>query len=278
MRRASAHRRESGPGNAPSMIRLGVVSFLNAQPLTAGLESADDCELVHDVPSRLAALLDAGRVDAATVPVVDYLRRRADWSVVSDGCIASDGPTLTVRVFARRPPELIDVLHADGDSHTSVLLARLIWQERFGRRIEVRPLDAAATAEAEAILLIGDKVVRVDESSYEHDLDLGQAWRELTGLPMVFALWASRRDRAHGDLADRLSAARDAGVQQAATIARARAAAHGWPVSLATCYLTRILEYRMTERHRAGIERFDALACRHGLLSGAAEATMSCPQ
>jgi chorismate dehydratase len=268
------------------MIRLGVVSFLNARPLTAGLESAGDCELVHDVPSRLGELLDARRVDAASVPIVDYLRRRDDWRIVSDACIASDGPTLTVRVFARRPPERIDVLFADADSHTSIMLAQLIWLERFGRRIEIRPLTAAARAGAEAILLIGDKVVGVDASEFDFDLDLGQAWKDLTGLPMVFALWAARRDRPADDLAERLNAARDAGVAQAASIARSGAAAHGWPPALAACYLTRILEYRMTDRHLEGIERFHAFARRHGLLPSAgtttpadeAEATLSCPR
>src|SRR3972149_5783058 len=117
--------------------RLGVVSFLNAKPLIAGLDADEGIELIHDVPSRLAGLLDAGTVDAALVPVIDLAQPHRDWQIVSDACIGCDGETLTVRVFSRVAPEAIRRMHVDGDSHTSVALATIIWRELYGRQLEV---------------------------------------------------------------------------------------------------------------------------------------------
>src|SRR5260221_1734131 len=65
---------------------------------------------------------------------------------------------------------------------------------------ETTPPDLGAMLRvADAAVLIGDPALR---ATYEapglglHVLDLGAAWREWTGLPMVFAVWAARRDYA----------------------------------------------------------------------------------
>ncbi len=253
--------------------RLGVVSYLNARPLIYGLEAASDFELVMDVPARLPALLDAGRVDAALVPVVDLVRQERDWVVVSDGCIACDGETFTVRVFSRVPPAEVDTLHVDGDSHTSVALAKLLWREWFGRPdLMIQPFEADRPTDAcQAILLIGDKVVGQRLIDFDIETDLGSAWKSLTGLPFVFAVWAGCSDIDHTELAARLVYARDQGVAQAEEIAERVAPAMGWPVELAKRYLTRRLQFTLTPRHRRGMELFLEKARTQGLISAGRE-------
>ncbi len=176
------------------MIRLGTVCYLNARPLVASLEPRDDVELIFDVPARLGGLLDAGRVDAALVPLADLIRNAGRWRVVSDACIASEAETLTVRVLARKPPHAIRTLAVDADSHTSVLLARLLWRRVFGQDLKLDVIDVAAAdlESLEAVLLIGDKVVDPRRASFAYEVDLGGAWRQHTGLPFVFAVWAVR--------------------------------------------------------------------------------------
>ncbi|MBU0717886.1 MAG: hypothetical protein KJ749_06515, partial [Planctomycetes bacterium] len=135
--------------------RLGVVSYLNAKPLIAGLDADDDLELVYDVPARLPALLDERLVDVALVPVIDLARQGRTWQIVSDACIGCDGETLTVRVFSRVAPAAIRRLHVDGDSHTSVALARIIWQETYGTTLDIVPYSGNETVDScEAVLLI----------------------------------------------------------------------------------------------------------------------------
>ncbi len=250
----------------PRTWRLGVVSYLNSRPLIEGLESAPDVRILYDVPARLPGLLASGEVDVALVPVIDLAQRGEAWKIVSDACIGCDGETLTVRVFSRVLPERIERLHVDGHSHTSVALARLIWRQAYGRELVVQPYDGAASSQCQAVLLIGDKVVQHRLIDFNHDIDLGGAWKTLTGLPFVFAVWAAPRDLPSDDLAVRLSAARDAGVRRARVIAADLAPGLGWPVELAQRYLSVRLKFTLTQRQRAGMSRFIDMARQAGIL------------
>jgi chorismate dehydratase len=252
--------------------RLGVVSFLNSRPLIAGLATDPRVELHFAVPARLPDLLDRGQVDAALIPMADILRRPGEYSLISDGCIACDGETMTVRVFSQLPPDRITTLWVDADSHTSVLLARVLWQALYGRKLELCPLSAGDGHAPPAILLIGDKVVDPQRGSFAYEVDLGGAWRQHTGLPFVFAAWATsvphRADAA--ELAALLNAARDRGVAAAAEIAATEGPRHGWPAPLAERYLTRCLQYCLTERALAGARRFAELCAAEQLVPPAA--------
>ncbi len=247
--------------------RLGVVSFLNARPLIAGLAADPRFDLIFDVPARLPARLEAGDFDAALVPVIDLVAEGRDWQIISDACIGCDGETLTVRVFSRIPPQEIRTLHVDGDSHTSVALARILWKELYGRDLHVIPyLGTEPAAECEAVLLIGDKVVDNSLIEYETETDLGSAWKSLTSLPFVFAAWAGPRGGDVSELAVHLSNARDQGVASAAMIAEDVAPGLGWPVTLAKRYLTTRLKFDLGERQRVGMARFLELAMRENLV------------
>src|SRR5262249_31188672 len=155
-----------------------------------------DLELVYDVPARLPQALQSGRVEAALIPIVDVLRSEGALQVISDACIACDGETMTVRVFSQLPPDRIETLHVDGDSHTSATLVRVLWRELFGRTLELVPFDARTQSpdDCRSVLLIGDKVVSRSRGGFAYEVDLGGAWRQMTGLPFVFAAWAAPRD------------------------------------------------------------------------------------
>ncbi len=261
------------PPVAPSKLTtFGVVSFLNARPLREFLPVSETVTVRPEVPSRLLELLNAGECDIALLPVVDYWRNRDRLQMVSDACIASDGETMTVRVYSRRPPDRVERLYVDGDSHTSIVLARLIWQELYNKRLEVLPwsgpkatADAGRDADVDSLLLIGDKVVRNAPRGFGFEVDLGAAWKHLTDLPFVFAAWYGLKGRNHLRTARMLSAARDAGVKDARRIAIDTAAAHGWPADVAVRYLCDIMKYKLTPAMRAGMDRFFYMAENHGL-------------
>lgn len=258
--------------------QLGVVSFLNARPLVHGLERFPDLKLVFDVPSKLADRIDEGQVDLALVPVVDFAGVDRQWQIISDACIGCDGETLTVRVFSRVEPKQVRRLHVDGDSHTSVVLASVIWRELYGIDLEIVAFRGNETVdECEAVLLIGDKVVHNTLMDYDIQTDLGSAWKTLTGLPFVFAAWAGPVSQDFGDLATRLSAARDQGVKAAPLIAADFGPGLNWPVALAERYLTKRLKFYLGERQKEAMSLFFELSSKHGLLPSPKELIFACP-
>ena len=113
---------------------VAAVSFLNAKPLIAGLDDEPEIHLITDVPSRLLKTLIEDRASVALCPVIDFQLSREELAIVPAGAIGSDGPTLTVRVFSRVPMDDVADVHTDGDSHTSVALLAVVFDELYGRR------------------------------------------------------------------------------------------------------------------------------------------------
>ncbi len=257
------------PARARHATRLGSVSYLNAKPLIHGLDEADDLHLSLDVPAKLIDGLRDGRFDVALLPVIDY-QRLDRVRLLTSGGIGSDGTTLTVRVFSQVPPAQVRTLACDTHSHSSVALARVIFAEAYGvtpRFVELDTDDPAAGSAAEARLLIGDKVVCEEPAGFPHQLDLGDAWKRLTGLPFLFAAWVARAGVKLGDLPDRLAAAKVAGLADVDGLVRRFAVPRGWPAGLARQYLTEYLKYDVGPRQLEAVRLFHALAFKHGMLA-----------
>lgn len=253
------------PRSSPiAPIRIGSVSFLNAKPLIYGLEEAAGLQLHLDVPSRLLDGLAGGRFDMALLPVIDY-QRLAGLRILTSGGIASDGRTLTVRIFSPVPIGQITTLACDTDSHTSVALARILLAERLKIRPEFVPLTSHVGPDS-ARLLIGDKVVCEEPAGLRHQLDLGEAWKELTGLPFVFAAWMARRGIELGELPDRLDRAKRDGRDHIDDIIARHASPRGWPADIAREYLTKRLQYDVSPDHLKAIRLFHHLAFKQGLI------------
>lgn len=250
-------------------VRIGAVSYLNSKPLIEGLEEgAHDAELVLDYPSRLADDLAGGRLDVALIPSFEYLRH-PEYQIVSDACVASHGPVLSVKLYSRVPMGEIRRLALDEGSRTSAALARVMLLERYGvePQLESLPLGLSTDAtEADAVLLIGDRAMHLPTESFAAVWDLGQEWLDWTGLPFVFALWAARRGADLGDVEESLCSARDRGVARLKEIARREAPRLGIGEQTAIGYLTENLHYRLGSAERNGLQLFLQLATQRGLV------------
>ena len=241
---------------------VATVSFLNAKPLVEGLDNEPGVSLISRVPSKLLQALTSGIAHVALCPIIDFQRVEEELCVLPVGAIASDGPTLTVRVFSQVPLDEIETVHVDGDSHTSVALLQVICAERFGLHPVLEPLTPGRKATngdtPQSLLLIGDKVVRDEPSRdlYPHQLDLGQAWKELSGLPFVFAVWMARVGEDLGLLPQLLDQQRSINASRIGEIVRRYAGPAGWPTALAARYLGEILSYEVGDRELRSIELF----------------------
>ncbi len=129
----------------------------------------------------------------------------------------------------------------------------------------------------EAMLLIGDKVVTDSPLAvtYPYQLDLGEAWHQLTGLPFVFAIWMTRQGTDLGDLPEQLDQQRRVNAQRIATIVERYADRHGWPHDLANQYLGHILRFEVGERELQAIAHFGELAAKYGFIDGARPLTLT---
>ncbi len=262
-------------------VRIGCVKYLNTLPLIEGLKSWRDGELVAAVPSRLIDMLVGGEVDVALASVIDAARQSA--TLLPVGMIGCDGPTLTVRLFSRVPIDRITTIAADTDSHTSVVLAQVLLWKKHGLRVKMADFDARehmvvgqpGAPEPDALLLIGDKVVTdaPDAAKYPHQLDLGAAWKDLTGLPFVYAVWMCRSGEEHTlkvqAAAKMLERTRLHNQTRLGWIVASRAEERHWPQDLAAKYLGVYLKYDVGEPEREAVEKFLRWASELGLCTAA---------
>jgi chorismate dehydratase len=180
-------------------IRVGAVSYLNTKPMLFGLVNGpikDEIELILDYPARLIEMLKTGAIDIGLVPV-GALPELGEYHIVSDYCIGTEGEVASVAVFSQVPMEEIDTVLLDYQSRTSVKLCKLLFEKHWKKN--VRFVDAKDEHYIEEIkgttagLIIGDRALAFrGKSKYIYDLGLG--WKELTGLPFVFAVWVSSKN------------------------------------------------------------------------------------
>jgi len=252
----------------PTVVRVGAVSYLNAQPLVFDLDRlSSTLTIVEDYPSRLADGLSNGTIDVAIVPSIEFLRGPGR-KIVSGACIATNGAVRSVKLFGRVPVERIRSLALDEGSRTSAALTRILLKERFGIVPELQslPLGASlAESSADAVMLIGDRGMRPPEGDFAFIWDLGEEWTRWTGLPFVFALWVVRPGVEPGDIGRLLATARDRGIESLEEIARNAAPKVGLPESECLAYLRENLTFHLGPQQREGLARFYELAVRHGL-------------
>lgn len=274
MRRSSANWPPRAEPKKRTKMRLGAVSYLNSKPLVEGLaDFAPDSGIVLDYPSRLADAIDLGHLDVALIPSVECFGRD-DYVIVSDACVATHGPVLSVKLYSRLPLGDVCNLALDEGSRTSAALVRVMLAERYGIHPELRPLpmrSSVVDSDADAILLIGDRAMHPPGERFEVTWDLGEEWLRWTGLPFVFAMWAARDSVELDDMAVALSAARDLGCRRLSRIAFREAPGLGIPVTAAQRYLTENLHFRLGSAERNGLRLFHQLAAQNGLVSGGGE-------
>jgi chorismate dehydratase len=252
--------------------RVGHIQFLNCLPLYWGLMRSGallGVELRKDTPDRLNDALVAGDLDIGPISLVEYLRHTEELLLLPDLAVGSDGPVRSVNVVSTRPLADLDGARValGSTSRTGVLLARMLLESRQGVLPEYFTCPPDLTEmllEADAAVLIGDAALRARTEAPRRGLavtDLGEAWRDWTGLPMVFAVWAARRDFATAnpgvvkEVHQAFLASRELCLAELDTVAAAAARWEPFEAAELAEYF-RALDFSLGPRQIAGVREF----------------------
>lgn len=255
----------SSKSRTPTTTRIGAVAYLNTKPLIYGLEErlvGVDGSLQLELPSRLADRLEAGSLDVALIPVVEYFQHLDRYRPVSNAVIACCGPVWSVRILFRKAPEHVRTLAIDEGSRTSVALSKILFAARFNRIPETVPLpidNDFLECQADAVLVIGDRAMKPERyrSYFAYDWDLGEEWFQLTELPFVFAMWVARDPSfATEGWAGILEAARNEGCGHSEEIIARYASSYRLTESECRDYLTHYLRFQLGTQEKQGLLEF----------------------
>jgi chorismate dehydratase len=264
-------------------MRVGRIPYINCYPVYGAIERkivSLAARWVDGTPTALNRRMAAGALDVSVVSAVEYARAPEQYLLLPDLAISCDGPVRSVMLFSHRPAQELDAARVlvSRSSMTSVALLQLLFEGlwkcaptfvpadaelRDVRRFGDEPHDARLVIGDAALMLgsarsRGDGVEGVVGPRYNHAYDLGEAWKQWTGLPFVFAVWVAQRAtppdealRVHAAL----RASRDWGVRNVPALAAAASAATGIATPICEEYLSG-LDYGLSYAHLAGLTEF----------------------
>lgn len=258
------------------MLRVGRIPYINTYPVYGAIDRglvSLDATLVDGVPSALNTQMANGTLDVSVISAVEYAAHAERYLLLPDLAISCDGPVRSVMLFSKRPVQELDgaTVLVSRSSMTSVELLSLLFTQRWG----VHPVLRAADAESADIarfadeahaarLVIGDAALLLSSDThpvandYPYRVDLGQAWKDWTGLPFVFAVWVAKRSTPVADalrLHAGLIASRDWGMQHRSVLAEQASAVTGVSRDVCDEYLSG-LDYRLSLPHLRGLTEF----------------------
>lgn len=183
-------------------VRVGRIEFVNCFPLYHHLERelarrGQDAEVVEGPPTTLNEMLATATIDVALPSSIAFARHAAQLTLLPQVSISSYGAVDSVQLFTRVPRHRVRRVAVTAKSATSVCLLRILCRAwGISPDFEVRRGSLAdVLADFDGLLLIGDEALYVLRAEvFPYHYDLGQEWHSLTGLPMVFAVCAARRE------------------------------------------------------------------------------------
>lgn len=279
-------------------LRVSVVEYLNTAPLVWGFTHgplAGRYELQFAVPSQCAEALRTGAADIGIIPAIEY-QRMDDVVMFPEVAVAARGAVRSILLLAKKPVEQARRFALDASSRSSQALVRILAKRLW--RIEPEFFPAAPDPvqmlrEADAALLIGDPAlevqVRLEESGEKksrhefvsagkekdwpvpglpalHVYDVAEAWRELTGLPCVLAVWVARREAATPEVVADFLASKEHGLARLKEIAEWAAVQLALPAAALESYLRENIEFSLGADTCAGLELYFRCCAEDGLI------------
>lgn len=231
--------------------------YSNSAPLVDKLVEVDPrVRVMNDHPANLVADLNAGKADVALIPVA-HLFSHPELVMLEGLGVAADGPVKSVLLKCNVPVDQIRTVGRDPASATSNALAELLLRNHYGRDVEMHEFQTMK--DPDAAVVIGDRALCSDPAP-AGDIDLAEAWKAMTGLPFVFAVWAVRKDfSARNEVSGIAHKACKAGLESLEKIAARYANELGSSKTFWLDYLADSIHYELDERDLEGLVEFRRL-------------------
>jgi chorismate dehydratase len=273
---------------AVAKTKISIVRYLNSVPLAWGILEGpykDYFEPVFSTPAECADQLGRGAVDVGLIPSIEFQRIKGT-KIIPGPVIASSHRVKSVLLVSEMPLWRVRTVAHDRGSRTSVVLARIIFNEFYRIQPDFRPADpdlAGMLATSDAALIIGDAALKFMEQNELPDIekqkqwvrhgseplqvfDLVERWKFLTGLPFVFAFWAARDGFRDKTVVDVLNRSRDFGLTNTAAISERYSVQLSMNKDFVREYLEKNVYYYMNEASVEGLELFYTRAARVGAI------------
>ncbi|MEC8248920.1 MAG: menaquinone biosynthesis protein [Candidatus Thermoplasmatota archaeon] len=247
---------------------IGRVAFMNCDPLF--LQLSDSWDVLSAPPSWLTGHLMRRDCVIAPIPAADYAKNTDKLALLPDLGICSKGEVGSVLLFGSKSIDKMESISLPSDSSSSVALLKFILaQKGLNPKLTVMGPDIdSMLAVSDGALIIGDRALDASRKYPQKVvLDLGLEWQELTGYPMVFGVFAARKDtpistikKAYDSLLEQLVEF-ELSSERRKLIVELSSKNSGLPVERMDQYFGEVFN-RLDNEHISGLNRFLRDACK----------------
>ncbi|MFN0200188.1 MAG: menaquinone biosynthetic enzyme MqnA/MqnD family protein [Bacteroidia bacterium] len=241
-------------------MKIALVSYINTRPFIDGLQrhfSAEEVEIHALPPAECAVWLKEKRCEMALIPVGSLLDFE-NIALLPDYCIGADGAVNSVFIFSQIPIEETDTLLLDRHSRSSNGLAKVLLKHFWKKEMQFESSGEKNFAQIEgkkAGVVIGDKALKI-KGQYQYVYDLSYYWKQMTGLPFVFAAWAFYEDQVSPEMQQKITQALADGILYRKETAVNAAADYGLTINQAIEYLEHDIKYEFTDARHLALEKY----------------------
>ncbi|MEK4327639.1 menaquinone biosynthesis protein [Paenibacillus sp. FSL R7-0312] len=264
----------------PEHTVIGKISYTNSWPVFHNFHPSSlsfPAEMVSEVPAILNQGMADGSIHVGALSSFAYAAASDRLLLLPDLSVSADGPVKSILLFSRMPVQSIGSgrIAVTNTSATSVNLLKILMDKAIvatPEYISVPPDLNEMMEQADACLLIGDHAIRAswqDQGYYV--TDLGELWKEWTGLSMTFAVWAVNRGaalrnpEAIAEIAEAFAVSKRRGLRDLGPITQEACCTIGGTASYWNDYF-RNLCYDFGERQQEGLNLYFRYAYEMGLL------------
>ncbi len=260
------------------MLKLGHIIYSNCFPPHAGIVTGKlkfPFAVVEGIPTELNRLLCEGTVDVSPSSSIEYAVNAGRYVLLPDFSITSRNRVMSIILESRVPITDLDkkTVALTTASATSVVLLRILLELQGDVNPDFILYEQGSedpADRADAVLTIGDLAIKkAAATAYPYVYDLGELWREFTGLPFVFALWQvnykKNIDKDLRVLYDILCESRSYGLSHLIELADASAERFGIPARTLMEYW-RSFSYTFGEEEKKGLLAFYRYAAELGVI------------
>jgi len=189
--------------DCPEKVRVGRICYINVKPVYYGIDQGlkpSYMELVSETPAVLNRMMENGEIDISPVSSAAYARNYKDWDLLPGLSISSFGRVMSVILASNLPLEQLgnrNILLSDESASAAEMLKLILSWKHIQPVYETGSLQdqySSLHLNYDAVLVIGNPALTGEWGRrFKYIWDLGTIWRQMTGLPFVFALWAVRK-------------------------------------------------------------------------------------
>lgn len=261
-------------------VRIGRISYFNVAPVYFGFDNGLNCNgisWVQGSPAVLNRMMAEKVIDISPVSSAAYALYQDDWMLLPDLSISSFGKVMSVLLVSRTPMFQLDekkVCISDESASAAALLKLVFAHHRIAPHYTTGEITNPSRLDpkTDGFLIIGDKALKSDWNPYfPYIFDLGEIWKQMTGLPFVFAVWAIRKQFAmdNPEIVSQISAlflqSKIQGIHSLDTICHTVSQSTGLHMDYVRNYYQQLL-FDLDPLKKLGLQHFYNSLFDHGLI------------